>query len=281
MNFLKNKLAVTIVILSVTFLILITYSIKRENVSVVENGIGITLNSVQSLVYNVNSKIKDSFSFISNISKIKKENEELIKRNIELENKLIDYNTLKSENDRLRGVVNFANQRSEYNYIGCDIIGKSGGGLLDQFMINKGSKDGIEKDMIAITDQGLVGQVISVGTNWGIIESLSNENLQVSGMIESTGENSGIVKGYKNSENQLLAKLYYLPIDSSVKNGDIILTSGLGKIYPKGIRIGYVTDVEEVKGKVEKNATIQPYVDLNKIEEVFIVVPKNKMDIKY
>ena len=51
-------------------------------------------------------------------------------------------------------MLNFKNQNSEYNYVGCDIIGKTGSGLLDQFIINKGSKDGIEKQMIAITEEG-------------------------------------------------------------------------------------------------------------------------------
>lgn len=281
MKFLKNKLAVTIVVLSVTFLLLISHSIKRDSVSYVGNGLGITFNSIQGGLYTFNTKVKDSVGFIFNFSRVKKENDELRKKNSELENKVVDYHSLKNENERLREMLNFKNQRSEYNYIGCDIIGKSGNGLLDQFTINKGSKDGIEKQMIAITSQGLVGQVTSVGSNWSIVQTLANENLAVSATIESTNDNSGIVKGYKDSDNRLLAKLYYLPLDSKVKKGDVILTSGLGGLYPKGIRIGSVLSIEEDKGKVMKNAVIKPYVDFNKLEELFIVLPKNKIDIKY
>jgi rod shape-determining protein MreC len=281
MKVFRNKLAVTIVLLSVTFLILIFKTIKSDNISLTGNGIGVTFNAIQGGIYKFNSKVKDSVSFIFNFSNVKKENEELRKKNNELESKALDYDSLKEENEKLRGMLNFKNQRSEYDYIGCDIIGKSGSGLLDQFVINKGSKDGIQKQMIAITEQGLVGQVTSTGSNWAIVQSLSNENLAVSGTIESTNDNGGIVKGYKDSDNRLLAKLYYLPLDSNIKKGDVILTSGLGGIYPKGIRIGSVTDVEEDKGKVMKNAIIKPYVDFNKLEEVFIVLPKNKIDVKY
>ncbi|MCT8978242.1 rod shape-determining protein MreC [Clostridium sp. CX1] len=281
MKFLKNKLAVTIVVLSVTFLILISRSIKRDSISYMGNGIGITFNSLQGGLYKFNTKVKDSVSFIFSFSRVKEENEQLKKKNSQLESKALDYDSLKNENERLREMLNFKDQRSEYNYIGCDIIGKSGSGLLDQFVINKGSKDGIEKQMIAITSQGLVGQVTSVGSNWAIVQTLANENLAVSGTIESTNDNSGIVKGYKDSDNRLLAKLYYLPLDSSVKKGDVILTSGLGGLYPKGIRIGSVINVEEDKGKVMKNAVIKPYVDFNKLEELFIVLPKNKIEVKY
>lgn len=281
MRIFRNKLAVTIVLLSVTFLILISKTIKSDKISLTGNGIGITFNAIQGGIYKFNSRVKDSVGFILNFSNVKKENEQLRKQNSELESKALDYDSLKEENEKLREMLNFKNQRSEYDYIGCDIIGKSGNGLLDQFVINKGSKDGIAKQMIAITEQGLVGQVTSVGSNWAIVQSLANENIAVSGIVESTNDNGGIVKGYKDSDNRLLAKLYYLPLDSNIKKGDVVLTSGLGGVYPKGIRIGSVTDVEEDKGKVMKNAIIKPYVDFNKIEEVFIVLPKNKIDVKY
>jgi len=280
MKFFKNKLTVTIVVLSVTFLILISQSVKRSNISFAENGVGVTLNSVQGVFYTVNSKIRNSLSFIFNISNIKSENDKLVKKNSELESKALNYDALKTENDRLRNVLKFTSQKAEYNYVGCDIIGKSGGSFLDQFVLNKGSKDGISKGMIAITDQGLVGQISSVGNNWCVIQSLANENLAVSGMVESTGENSGIVKGYI-SDSKFLARLDYLPIDSKVKKNDVIMTSGLGGVYPKEIRIGYVTSVQEDQGRVVKVAVIQPYVDLNKIQEVIVVIPKNKLEVKY
>lgn len=281
MAFFKNKLAVTIVVLSVTFLFLIAHSFKSSNGSFVQNGIGVTLNSVQGALYNMNSKIKDSVSFIANFSDIKKENETLKEENQKLENMAVEYSDLAKENQRLRDMLNFKSQLNEYNIIGCDIIGKGGGNYLDEFIINKGTKNGVDKRMIVITSDGLVGQVVTSYTDWSIVQSLANENIAVSGMIESTGENDGIVKGYKDSEKRQLAKLYYLPENSQIKNGDIILTSGLGGVYPKGLRIGYVTDVEEDKGKVMKTAVLQPYVDFNKLQEVFVIIPKNKMNINY
>jgi len=280
-KFFKSKLTVSIILLSVTFLILISQSIKRENVSFIENGIGLSFNSIQGTFYNLNTNIKYSLGFIFNYSSVRKENEELTKKNNELENKLVEYNSLKGENITLKSMLNFKDANSNYDYIGCNIIGKSGNGYLDQFVINKGSKDGIAKNMIAVTGEGLVGQVTTVGSNWSTIQSLSNENLAVSALVESTNENSGILKGYKDSGNNLLAKLYYLPIDSNVAKGDVILTSGLGGLYPKGIRIGSVLSVEEDKGKVMKTALVEPYVDFNKIQELFIVVPQNKIDGKY
>ncbi|MFL0267784.1 rod shape-determining protein MreC [Candidatus Clostridium radicumherbarum] len=281
MSFFRNKLAVTIVVLSVTFLILISYSVKRDKVSVVENGVGTVFNKMQYGVSKTGSVIKDSLTFVFNFTKVKQENEALKQENDKLQNQLVEYNSAIKENQTLKEDLNFKNQRSEYNYIGCNVIGNSGGNYLDGFIIDKGQKDNIKKGMVVITAAGLVGQVTSTASNWSIIQSISNENIAVSGMVESANEINGIVKGYKDDNNNLLAKLYYLPLDSAIKKGDVILTSGFGNLYPKGIRIGEVTDIEVDQGKIMENAIIKPYVDFNKLQQVLVVVPKDVRDIKY
>jgi rod shape-determining protein MreC len=281
MTFFKNKLAVTIIILSVSFLILIGVSVKRESLSMVENGVGSTLNSIQRLFHKSGYTIKDSLGFVFNFTNVKKENEELKKRNDELEQKALERDTLMKENEILRESLDFKSQHSEYNYIGSNIIGRSGGNYLDGFIIDKGTRDGIKKGMVVVTSKGLVGQVTSTAINWSEVQSISNENIAVSGMAESTNETSGIVRGYKDADNRLLAKLYYLPQDSTVKQGDVILTSGYGSLYPKNIRIGQVIDIEEDKGKIMKNAIIEPYVNFNTLEQVLVVIPKDLREIKY
>ncbi|MBU3189765.1 rod shape-determining protein MreC [Clostridium bowmanii] len=284
MRFLKNKLAVVIIILSVTFLSIIGYSANREKMSFAENGVGITINSVQGIFYNGFSKIRNSFKFITNFSDVKKENEELRKTNNELKTKALEYDTALKENIRLRKMYDFSKQTTKYNYIGADIKGLSGNSFSDGFIINKGTKDGIKRRMIAMTGYGLVGQVTSVGNNTAIVQSLSNENIAVAGLVQKTRDNNGIVKGYKDEKNKMLAEIQGLSLDSTIKKGDIIVTSGLGRMYPAGIRIGNVLSVQEDKGQVMKSAIIEPYVDFSKIEEVFIVVPKDIQDnneIKY
>src|SRR3712207_3653602 len=248
--------------------------------STAENGVGVVLNSVQGVVYKLNSKIKKSAKFIFHFKDIKEENKKLREENAILKDKALKYASLAKENESFKKMINFKDQRSEYDYIGCEIIGKSGENWLDGFVINRGSDDGIQKKMVVVTGEGLVGQVTSVANKWSIVQSIINENIQVAGMPNSTRENDGVVKGYKDYSNKLLAKLYFLPLDSKVKKGDIVLTSALGSLYPKDIKIGTVIDVEEDKGKLVKNALIEPSVDFNRLEELFVIVSKNK-DGKY
>jgi len=148
------------------------------------------------------------------------------------------------------------------------LIGLVRNSFSDGYIINIGEDKGIKKRMIAMTGEGLVGQVTSVRNNWAIVQCLSNENIAVAAYIERRGTNNdnGIVKGYKDENNKLLAEIQHVSLDSDIKKGDVLVTSGLGKIYPSGIKIGTVLTVLKDKGEVMKSAIIEPSVDFSKME---------------
>ena len=276
----KNKLAVTIIVLSVAFLGIIIFSVKNGSNSI-SSGVGSVVSPLQKIVYKINDKIQSSVEFFMNFSKVKQENEELKLKNSELENQMIEYSTLKEENERLREILKFKDSKKNYDYVGVNIIGYSGGNVSQGYIIDKGTNDGIKKDMIVITHQGLVGKITDSESNYSIVETILNENMAVSVMVDSTRETTGILRGYKENKNEDLVKVYNLPINSEIKEGDIILTSGLGMIYPKEIRIGEVISVETDNVMVMKNAVVKPYVDFNKLEELFVVVPQDEINVKY
>lgn len=277
----KNKLIIIIICLCIGFFALIGYTSKRSNINFAGNGVGVILNPIQELFYKVNSKIKNTVSFAFNFSKVKDQNEELKKENAKLKNSIIDYENIKKENKRLRKMVSYENENDKYKYIGCSVLGIAGNSYLDGYIINKGTNDGISKRMVAITNEGLVGQVTSVGSNWSIIQTLGNENISVAGFNQRSQEANGIVKGYKDDSNNVLAKMETSNLEADIKEGDTILTSGLGQIYPKGILIGKITKIIEDKGQFVKYGIIKPAINMSKLEEVFIVVPKDKRQVKY
>ena len=276
----KNKLAVTILVLSVTFLGIIIFSLN-SNSNIISSGAGSVITPLQKIVYTVNEKIKGSLDFFLNFSKVKEENDLLKAENIELENKLVEYDNIKQENERLREMFDYSKTKDTYDYVAVNVVGYSGGNFTEGYIIDKGINDGIAKEMVVVTSEGLVGKVTRAESNYAIVQSILNENIAVSGMVQSTRDSSGIIKGYSNSKEEGLIQMYNLPIDSKVKEGDVILTSGLGRIYPKEIKIGKVVSVEVDNVKVMKNAIIEPYINFEKLEELFVVIPKNIEDIKY
>ncbi|MDS0528013.1 rod shape-determining protein MreC [Clostridium sp. SHJSY1] len=280
MKLFKNKLTVTVIVLSVAFLGLIIYTANKDT-SGVQGAAGTALNPIQKIAYNINRGVKNSVDFFLNFSQVKEENKELTKENEDLKSQLLEYSHLKEENDNFRSILDFKEQHNNYNYIATNIISYSGGGIIDGYTVDKGQNDGIEKNMIVISPKGLVGQVSKVGPNWAIIQGIINENINVAVKVDNTNDNGGILKGYKDGSNNYLAKISDLLPESQVKEGDTIVTSGLGGLYPKGIKVGTVASVEENKSKVMKNAIVKPSVDFGKIDELYIVAPKDKRDIKY
>lgn len=274
----KNKLAVTIVVLSVAFLGIIIFSVK-SNSSIISSGVGSVISPLQKIIYNANDKLKESFDFFINFSKVKQENEELAAKNAELENKLVEYNRMKDENTTLREMFDYSQANQNYNYLGCNIVGYSGGNISNGYVIDKGTNDGVKKDMIVITPQGLVGKVTKSESSYSIVQTILNENIAVASMVESTRETTGILQGATDNKNKNLAVLSNIPIDSEIKEGDVILTSGLGGMYPKEIRIGEVVSVEIDTVGIMKKAVVKPYVDFNKLEGLFVVVPKEEINI--
>lgn len=280
MKFFKNKLTVAIIVLSVAFLGLIVFTFNKDSKGL-DGTAGNALNPLQKIVYKVNRSAKDFVDFFLNFSDVKDENERLAKENDELKEEINEKADLQEENERLKKELDFQEQRNNYDYLSTNVIGISGGNVLNGYIIDKGSNDGIKKGMVVKASDGLVGKVSSVGNHWSIVEGIINENIKVSVMVNRS-RHTGMLSGYVDTtNNKNLVQVTDLPIDSDIQEGDTIVTSGIGKVYPKEIEVGKVISVSEDKVKVMKTAIVEPSVDFNKVEELFVIVPKNTTDIEY
>ena len=273
----KNKLAVTIVLLSVAFCGMIIYSLQSD-ANGISSSVSTVVSPLQKIVYNIKSRVKETVDFFLNFSEVKLENEELKKKNTKLANELIEYESLKDEVERLREALNFTESKNNYKYVGVNIIGYSGNSLSDGYIIDKGSNDGIDKNMVVVSSKGLVGKVTKVASNFAIVQSILNENIAVAVMDQQTREATGVLQGLSDKKDNNMTVVYNLPISSDVKEGDIIITSGLGKIYPKEIPVGTVVSVEEDNVRVMKSAVVEPFVNFNEVEELFVVIPNSNID---
>lgn len=273
----KNKLAVTIFLLSVAFCGMIIYSLQSD-ANGISSSVSTVVSPLQKIVYNINSRVKETVDFFLNFSEVKLENEELKEKNTKLANELIEYESLKDEVERLREALNFTESKNNYNYVGVNIIGYSGNSLSDGYIIDKGSNDGIAKNMVVVSSKGLVGKVTKVSSNFAIVQSILNENIAVAVIDQQTREAVGVLQGLSDKKDNNMPVVYNLPINSDVKEGDIIITSGLGKIYPKEIPVGTIVSVEEDNVKVMKSAVVEPFVNFNELEELFVVIPNSNID---
>lgn len=135
-------------------------------------------------------------------------------------------------------------------------------------IINVGSKDGIEVNMPVISDQGLVGHIISVTDTTAKVETIIDTASTTSCVI-TTSRDMMIARGTMTEESTL--KATFIPTEATILEGDKIETSGLGGIYPKGIHIGTIKKVVNTKNITDRYAMIETAVNFSKLETVLVI----------
>ena len=190
---------------------------------------------------------------------LEKENRALIKENVGLKE-------VENENKILRSQLSFVQEHPEFQLIASEVIGRDPSNFLQYMTISKGTDDGIQKNMPVIAEGYLVGRITEVTNSSAKVFLITNPSLVVNAMIQSS-RTTGIVKGVLG---------YGLTIETisqeaKVQTGDIVITSGLGGTYPKGLIIGKIDQVEERQSEVFKKATIKPLIDYTSLEVVFVI----------
>ena len=171
------------------------------------------------------------------------------------------------ELQRLRELVHFDNVW-DYSIVTARVIGKNPGRFLTTFVVNRGTEHGIEMNMPVFTTHGLVGRISAVSNSHSKVQLLPDPSLHVSVMVQRTRV-VGFLEG--GSVNYLNASI---PSYTGVHEGDTVVTSGLGGIYPKGIGIGVVRSMHKGDLDVVTELELDPFQNFTHLEEVFIMQKK-------
>ncbi len=270
---LTNKLF----ILSVAIVLLLTlaavsYS-ERSGVNILSNIISVPAAPFQRLFTLVSGEAKDLLGYFKDIQDTKTQNEELNRRVSELEQQNLKIAQLEQENQELKDLLNFMDQYEDYNSLGGNIIAKDPGNWFEVFTINRGVKDGVAVDAPVITAYGLVGRVSKTELLTSRVVSIIDMDSTVTARL-SKSRDYVVVRGDVSLRSQGLCRADYIPPDVDVMPGDMVETSGMGGIYPKGIIIGKVVEVVRNEGQYDSYAIIKPLVDFKRLEDVVVLQKK-------
>lgn len=210
---------------------------------------------------------------------------DLRQRNEELEEKyaqlLIENVALKEaaqENATLRYFFRFAQQHPGFQLVGGEVkarvIGRDPSNYLRYLTIDAGQAQGVKKGMTVIVPRGLVGHVQSVGSNWAKVLLITDPRSSVSALIQ-TSRATGQVQGQVSGD--LMMK--YISQEEIVSEGEIVLTSGLGGNFPKGLVIGQVIAVQQRDSDLFQQATVRPTVDFDRLEMVLVISAFEPVDV--
>ena len=212
----------------------------------------------------------DKYTTLQEISVVLDENKELKSKVDDLteENNQLRQDTY--ELSRLRELYELDEKYPGYTKVGARILAVTTDNWSKAFKVDKGSDDGIKKDMNVIAGGGLVGIVADVGKNYSIIKTVVEDNNSVSGMLIDTNDTC-IVEGDIELSDSGLIKLTHFKSDITVRDGDKIVTSNISDKYLQGILIGYAKDVEPDSNNLTQSGYLVPAVDFNNLQEVLII----------
>ena len=224
----------------------------------------------QNGINRIGSFLTDKQDGFQSVEELSQENEEL---RAEIDS-LKEENTLLLEGqtklDRLEELYALDQNYSEYEKVAAEVISKDTGNWYNNFMINRGTDDGIEVDMNVISGGGLVGIVTEVGRNWASVRSIIDDSSNVSAMTVTTADTC-IVSGDLTMVEEGRLPFDQMNTDEEILPGERIVTSNISDKYLKGILIGYVDEIEEDSNHLTKTGTLIPAVDFQHISEVLVI----------
>ncbi len=271
----KKKNLLTILIIIMTLLVLMSLSqLERERMTFVEDLVMVAVSPLQNGVYQVTTGVRD---FLENL----RERQNLAVENAQLKQTLGDYERvssqleeLRQENRRLREMLSFK-EKSSYGLLPAEVTARDPSGWFSTVVINRGYSDGVARDMAVINNDGLVGSIISVSRNSSKVLLLTDSRRAVSGVVRDSRD-SGVIGFVEGSVEQPgYCRMINILREAEIKTGDVVLTSGMGGVFPPGLVIGQVMETGDDEYGLLKYALIKPMVNFSRLEEVFVVKSTN------
>ncbi|MQN00648.1 MAG: rod shape-determining protein MreC [Lachnospiraceae bacterium] len=205
------------------------------------------------------------------------ENKRLNNKVNELESKLTNTRLKENELTRLEKLLKLSKDYDKYKTTGARIIAKGTSNWFSTFTIDKGSADGIKKDMNVIADNGLVGCVISVGKHYANVRSIIDDDSNVSASVSTTEDDMIITGGLEQiRKNGLISFSGLRDTKNKVKEGDAVVTSNISSKYLPGILIGYIAKKDNDTNALTSSGTITPVVDFSHLSEVLVITELKK-----
>jgi rod shape-determining protein MreC len=247
----KNYISVTALIIISLSLISLDYSAK--------------IGGFRALVVSTVGWMQSVFSWVPNPFAVKQENQALRELNLQLSAEVTRMRNALVENERLRELIGFTKDLKSPHIV-AEVVGSTNVEMRHYITINKGSAAGISEGMAVRNDAGLIGLVISLSSNYAMVELITNRNVHIAAKNQRNAH-TGILM-WEGADHFIMKNV---PKSFNMLEGDIILTSNASSRYPEDIPIGRITSATEEPGDLFQKITVEPLVNFSTLEQVFVL----------
>ena len=182
--------------------------------------------------------------------------------------------TMQQENAQLKNYLGLKENNPDYQFVSASVINRDPNNLYYTFTLDQGSNAGVKVNDPVITDQGVVGWVSQVSAMYCEVTTILSPDTNISA-TDKVNRESGTISSNAQLSDQGLIKLGLLEAGTTVQEGDIIVTSGIGGKFPKDLLIGNAVEVKPEENDVSLYATVEPFVDIKTVRDVIIITSFN------
>ncbi len=224
----------------------------------VEMGISGLLGQVDSLVQTV-----------SQISELSRQNQEYREEIDRLRSRLVQVQEVEQENQDLRALLDLKPRSGPGQFLPVRVIARDPSPYIQSITVDRGTEDGVQDGMVVVSARGLVGRVVRAEATTSQVLLITDVNSTVSARIQDPQSRAtGLVRGIPNARLLLMQRI---PQEESVQTDSLVITSGLGGVFPEGLVIGRIVRVQRKDVDVFQEALIEPAVDMYKLERLYVV----------
>lgn len=250
---------------------LIIFSFRYgDKLSPVKETVGTVITPMQKGINTVGTGISDRLNNFKKINDLLDENKALKEQvnSLSYENKLLLQD--KYELSSLRKLYKLDKQYADYPKVAARVISKESNNWYSTFKIDKGTKDGLKKDMNVLAGDGLAGIITEVHYNYSLVRAVIDDSSKVSGMFSKTNDTC-IVQGDLQLMDQDKIQVDMISKDAKISDGYEVVTSQISEKYLPGILIGYISHIKHTSNSLTKTAYLTPAVDFERLDEVLII----------
>ena len=273
----KNKNIVLVIGVAFALIAVLAFSFLGSGSSAFGMRVQSIIFEIQKPITQFGKSIESGTNGVFDFRATVEENQELRDKVAQLEEQILDYKLIEMELDELKRLslaLNFENVReSELKVVG-KVVSMDGTNHFNIFTIDAGSLAGVHKDAVVVNGQGAIGRVYEVGENFAKVISIIDTNANVSFRISRNKSESYLGIAYGNGQSGLSG--YMLDTSADVKEGDKLITSGMG-IYPEGLVLGTVSEVLSERDSLLRYIEIDTAVDFNNLSKVLVLVTKESL----
>jgi rod shape-determining protein MreC len=224
----------------------------------------------QSLFSGASKSGVGFFQYLSNLHAASGENEQLRRRLAEVEAELRVAKVARDENDRLQSLLNLK-EAHDYEIVAARVIARDPSDWFDSAIINRGSSSGVAPNMPVVTPDGIVGRVAEVSPVSAQVMMITDERAAAGAVVGQLDTSSalGSVRGFGKSG---LLEMKYVPGLETVNPGDAVMTTGQDGIYPRGLKVGDVIEVQPGTATKPHEIKVRPSARLNSLSEVAVLL---------